>query len=46
MKNEFKGFQKIFLFTFSHQLRSTGYRAATILLAVLLFLLPAELWRL
>ncbi|SCG94193.1 ABC-2 family transporter protein [uncultured Ruminococcus sp.] len=41
MKNEFKGFQKIFLFTFSHQLRSTGYRAATILLAVLLFLLPA-----
>ena len=41
MKGEFKGIGKVFKFTFLNQLRSKGYRVATILLAVLLFVIPA-----
>lgn len=39
--NEFKGFRKVFGFTFSQHVRSKGYRSATITLAVLCLLAPA-----
>lgn len=41
MKNELKGFGKIFAFTFERQVKSTGYLVGTIVFALLCFLLPA-----
>ena len=40
MKQEFRGFKKVFGFTFSRQTQSKGWRALTVLLSVFLFLLP------
>lgn len=40
MKNKMSGFGKIFSFTFSQQLRSKGYRTATILIALFCLLIP------
>lgn len=40
MKNKMSGFGKIFSFTFSQQLRSKGYRTATISVALLCLLVP------
>ena len=41
MKNIFAGFSKVFSFTFTQQTRGKSYKTATIVLALLCFLLPA-----
>lgn len=41
MKNQFKGFNKVFSFTFLQHIKSKGYKNTTIITAILLFLIPA-----
>lgn len=41
MKNELKGFSKIFSFTFSQYVRSNGYKYITIIITLLCLILPA-----
>jgi ABC-type Na+ efflux pump permease subunit len=41
MKNELKGFSKIFSFTFKQHVRSSGYKYATIIITLLCLILPA-----
>ncbi len=41
MKNELKGFSKIFSFTFGQRIRSKGYKDITIIIALICLLLPA-----
>lgn len=40
MKNEFRGFGKIFSFTFLHHVKSKGYIASTLIIAMLCLLIP------
>ena len=41
MKKEFSGFGKIFSFTFLHHVKSKGYIASTLIVAMLCLLIPA-----
>ena len=41
MKKEFRGFGKIFSFTFLHHVKSKGYIASTLIVAMLCLLIPA-----
>lgn len=41
MKNELKGFSKIYSFTLSQHVRSNGYKYVTIIIALLCLILPA-----
>ena len=40
MKKEFRGFGKIFSFTFLHHVKSKGYIASTLIIAILCLLIP------
>ena len=40
MKKEFRGFGKIFSFTFLHHVKSKGYIASTLIIAMLCLLIP------
>ena len=41
MKNQLRGFSKVFSFTFKEHVKSKGYKNSTILIALLCLLLPA-----
>lgn len=41
MKNKFRGFSKVFSFTFFQHIKSKGYRNSTILIALLCLVIPA-----
>ena len=43
MKNQLRGFSKVFSFTFKEHVKSKGYKNSTILIALLCLLLPAAI---